>query len=167
MLRCTGYLGFLSTNVSLSSESPGEGLVLSVICSMYGPPSPLLKRRSNLPPWPPAPPGLLLQRKAAPDEDPAQGVCLAVHGHWGTDLQVPKGVEAGDGLIEGLPSHVAEIWALGRGTHPSLVSCSHAVSLAPTWSPSDDPALTTLGLALWARGLWAGVTHGLLSPTGE
>lgn len=85
-------------------------------------PKPPLKRRSNLPPLSPnLPPWLLLQRKAAPDEDPAQGVCLAVHGHWGTDLQVPKGIEAGDRLKEGLPGHVAEIWALGRG-HTPIVS---------------------------------------------
>lgn len=97
-----------------------EGFFLSVICSMYEQPKPLLKRQSNLPPCPPAPPRLLLQRKAAPDEDPAQGVCLAVHGHWGTDLQVPKGIEAGDRLKEGLPGHVAEIWALGRGHTPII-----------------------------------------------
>ena len=81
-------------------------------------------------PLPPHLPWLLLQWKAAPDEDPAQRVCLAIHGHWGTDFQVPKGIKAGDRLKEGFSGHVAEIWALSRGTHPSLVSCSQA-SLAP------------------------------------
>lgn len=90
---------------------------------MYEQPRPLLERQSNLPTLLPlVPPWLLLQRKAAPDEDPAQGVCLAVHGHWGADLQVPKGIKAGDRLKEGFPGHVTEIWALGRGTHPSLVT---------------------------------------------
>lgn len=79
------------------------------------------KINSNLPAPPsPATPGLLLQRKAAPDEDPAQGVSLAVHGHWGTDLQVPKRIKAGDSLKEGLPGHIADIWALGRGHTPVI-----------------------------------------------
>lgn len=62
---------------------------------------------------PPGPPWLILQRETAPDEDPAKRVRLAIHCHWGTDLQIPKGVEAGDFLKEGLPGHIAEIRALG------------------------------------------------------
>lgn len=62
---------------------------------------------------PPGLPWLILQRETAPDEDPAKRVRLAIHCHWGTDLQIPKGVEAGDILKEGLPGHIAEIWALG------------------------------------------------------
>lgn len=79
---------------------------------------------------PPAPPWLLLQRKAASDEDPAQGVCLAVDSHWWTDLQVPKGIEAGNRLIEGLPGHVAEIWALGTG-HTPIISLLEPEVLSP------------------------------------
>lgn len=63
---------------------------------------------------PPDTPRVILQRETAPDEDPAKRVCLAIHGHWGTDLQIPEGVKAGDSLKEGLPGHIAEIWALGK-----------------------------------------------------
>lgn len=81
-------------------------------------------------PLPPDPRWLLLQRKAAPDEDPAQGVCLAIHSHWGTDLQVPKGIKAGDRLKEGLPVHVAKIWTLGRG-HTLVISLLQPRVLSP------------------------------------
>jgi hypothetical protein len=67
------------------------------------------------PPTAPLPHSGFLQRKAAPDKDPAEGVPLAIHGHRGTDLQVPEGIQAGDSLKEGLPGHVAKIWALDRG----------------------------------------------------
>ena len=84
---------------------------------------------------PPAPPWLLLQREAAPDEDPAQRVCLASHGHWRTDLQVPKGIQAGDSLKEWLPGHIAKVWALGRGNTPVV---------SPPWPGALSPSPATL-----------------------
>lgn len=89
-------------------------------------------RETHEPPvWrPPALPWLLLQWKAAPDEDPAQWVCLAIHGHWGADFQVPKGIKAGDRLKEGFPAHVAKIWALGRG-HTPIISVLQPGVLSP------------------------------------
>lgn len=55
-----------------------------------------------------------LRGEAAADEDPAQGILLSCHSHRWADLQVAKGVEAGDGFKEGLSAHVAKVGALGK-----------------------------------------------------
>lgn len=54
----------------------------------------------------------LLRGEAAANEDPSQGILLPCHGHGWADLQVAKGVEAGDGFKEGLSAHVAKVRAL-------------------------------------------------------
>ena len=112
-------------------------LILPANHSMSEQPS-LLRQKQPLTPNPnppPAPPWLLLQREAAPDEDPAQRVCLASHGHWRTDLQVPKGIQAGDSLKEWLPGHIAKVWALGRGNTPVV---------SPPWPGALSPSPATL-----------------------
>lgn len=60
----------------------------------------------------------LLRGEAAADEDPPQGELLACRSDGRADLQVAKGVEAGDGLKEGLSAHVAEIRALQKEKLP-------------------------------------------------
>lgn len=53
-------------------------------------------------------------RQGAADEDPAQGILLPSHRHRWADVQVAKGVEAGDLSPGELTSHVAKIGALGK-----------------------------------------------------
>jgi len=56
----------------------------------------------------------LLRGEAAADEDPPQGILLPCHSDGWADLQVAKGVKAGDGFEEGLSAHVAKFGALGK-----------------------------------------------------
>lgn len=54
----------------------------------------------------------LSPRQVATKEDPPQGVFFPIGHHWGTDLQVPKGIQATHRVVSWFPSHIAEIWTL-------------------------------------------------------
>lgn len=53
-------------------------------------------------------------RQGAANQDPAQGILLASHCHRWADVQVAKGVKAGDHSPGGLTGHIAEIRALRK-----------------------------------------------------
>lgn len=53
-------------------------------------------------------------RQGAADQDAAQGILLPSHRHGWADIQVAKGVKAGDVFPGGLAGHIAKIRALGK-----------------------------------------------------
>lgn len=57
------------------------------------------------------PPSCISPGEAAPDQDAAQGVLLALHCHGGAHLQITKGIKAGSTLWC-LPGHITKIRAL-------------------------------------------------------
>lgn len=62
----------------------------------------------------PSPPPGFSPGEAAADEDPAQGVLLALHHDWRADVQVAEGVKArGTGDLD-FPGYVSKVGTLGE-----------------------------------------------------
>ena len=60
--------------------------------------------------------------EAAADEDPAQGILLALHHNWRADVQVAKGVKARDTGGLDFPGYVSKVRTLGENQenpHPT------------------------------------------------
>lgn len=64
-------------------------------------------------PGPPPLPGFS-PGEAAADEDPAQGVLLALHHDWRADVQVAKGVKARDSGRLAFPGYISKVRTLGE-----------------------------------------------------
>lgn len=52
--------------------------------------------------------------EAAADEDPAQGILLALHHDWRADVQVAKGVKARDTGRLDFPGYISKVRTLGE-----------------------------------------------------